>query len=40
LTPLGAQYGAMLGHPEKRKALRNAGFASLGKPQPRPIYHS
>ena len=30
----------MLGNPEKRKALRYAGFASLGKPQPRPIYHS
>jgi hypothetical protein len=31
-TPPGPQYGATQGKPEKRKPLRNKGFASLSKP--------
>jgi hypothetical protein len=40
LIPPGAQYGATLGKPQKRKSSRNAGFACLGKPLQRPMYHS
>ena len=32
LTPPGAQHGAILGNPEQRNPLRNAGVATLGIP--------
>ena len=40
LTPPRAQYGAIQGKAEKGNQLRYAGFASLGKPLQRMIYHS
>jgi hypothetical protein len=40
LTPPRVQYGATLGKAEKRKRLRYAGFATLGKPLQRLMHHS
>jgi hypothetical protein len=40
LIPPGTQYGATPSKAEKRKWLRYAGFASLGKPLQRMNYHS
>src|ERR671932_1843833 len=40
LIPPGAQYGATRGNREQSKPLRNAVFASPGKPLQRMNYHS